>query len=263
MADETITGCYDRDTGSITFTQESACGSECKYEDVSCYVVSGVHAGQIALVLDTDNCDDTYYGCIDPSTGLFKVTVPDNCCTLSNWCGLCDSCESPERLQVDILGDDCPGCHEEALGSYKQYTNINGIIGRHIVERDSTRPGIDCTWKKTITLSSPIRLHVWRSVCGGQVCCSGCSAGECSPGCDCVYLGFSEFPEWLLEVIYTNGTPGHLAVHINKFSIATWFKDIDWGCDTAEECISDWECFEPGHVNSLMAGGTAVVTPIY
>ncbi len=40
------------------------------------------------VIIDNVCCDDTYYGCIDWTTGKFQLTVPDDCCG-------CECCSCP------------------------------------------------------------------------------------------------------------------------------------------------------------------------
>lgn len=100
MANETIYGCYNKSDGSITYAQDS-----CEYP--ACYVVSDdEHNGQIAVTVNTNICDDTYYGCIDMS-GKFAVSVPDNCCTCICKCSKCDytdDCYQPDEVYVGFDG---------------------------------------------------------------------------------------------------------------------------------------------------------------
>ncbi len=73
MANETIYGCVDWTDGSIIFEQDA-----CEYP--ACIIWTGEHAGQVAVTIDNDYCDDIYYGCVDWITGKFEVIVPIACC---------------------------------------------------------------------------------------------------------------------------------------------------------------------------------------
>ena len=84
LFDETIFGCVDFSDGSITFEQLG-----CEYP--ACMIWEGNHAGQVAVTIDNDDCNDIYYGCIDWSTGKFEVVVPDDCCC-KDCNGICDEC---------------------------------------------------------------------------------------------------------------------------------------------------------------------------
>lgn len=85
MANKTISGCVDRFTGEITFI-----GEACDEGDYTgCIERTGVHAGQVAVTIDEENCDDTYYGCVNRATGEFDVPIPDDCCPEP---GLCSDC---------------------------------------------------------------------------------------------------------------------------------------------------------------------------
>ena len=81
MANETIYGCVETD-GSITFPQATSDPERTCYHN-GCIIWTGEHAGQVAVTIDNGRCDDTYYGCVDWTTGKFQVSVP------SNWCALC------------------------------------------------------------------------------------------------------------------------------------------------------------------------------
>lgn len=85
MANITITGCVIWDTGDqnnkkIKFDYEidgcAACDSIYK---TACIETEGAHAGQVKLTSFGGLCDDSYYGCVDPVTKLFEVTIPEDC----------------------------------------------------------------------------------------------------------------------------------------------------------------------------------------
>ncbi len=122
MADETITGCYNKETGEIVFTQTG--DEECEYS--GCYVVSGVHAGQIAVEIIQANCDDVFYGCIDAATGDFNLTIPDSCCSRGFspcWRCVAEKPDPPPQIKLDILNidtcfpDNCTSFFNRVVGS--------------------------------------------------------------------------------------------------------------------------------------------------
>lgn len=82
MANQTLIGCIDFATGLAEFDQE-----DCEYS--GCMIWQGLHAGQVAVTIDTILCDDIYYGCVIFPGGTFEVVVPDNCCEFGDPCGEC------------------------------------------------------------------------------------------------------------------------------------------------------------------------------
>ncbi len=88
----TVYGCVETD-GSVTFDLSSGDYS-CVIQS-ACIVTSGLNAGQIALTLssaDIGECNDTFYGCVNTTTGKFQVLIPDDCCI----CCSCDLIDYPE-----------------------------------------------------------------------------------------------------------------------------------------------------------------------
>jgi hypothetical protein len=122
-----VKGCYDATTGNITFTQ-----SPCGY--TGCYVATGIHAGQIKIVVDNVCCDDTYYACYDADTGEFEIPTPDDCCPITGGCD-CAFCGgpctaySPNEITVNVSGvTECTDCLISGNSSLKWrllwYTHI-------------------------------------------------------------------------------------------------------------------------------------------
>lgn len=98
MADETITGCVNWANKNIRFDQDS-----CTY--AGCIIWDGIHAGQVAITISNDNCDDTYYADIDWSTGRWQLTLPDICCPWSSDdCSYCDPILTPSNLHLVFTG---------------------------------------------------------------------------------------------------------------------------------------------------------------
>jgi len=115
MGDKQILGCYDKAANQVTFQEESCarldyCG-EIEW--------TGEHAGMVAVTIVEENCDDTYYGCVDWTTGKFKVYIPDDCC---GYCGDADHCkcfptgESPAYYRITFEGVTL--CNPEAGWPY-------------------------------------------------------------------------------------------------------------------------------------------------
>jgi len=50
----------------------------CEY--YGCLVKEGEHEGQAEVVISNCFCDDTYYACLNPAGGDYKLTIPDECC---------------------------------------------------------------------------------------------------------------------------------------------------------------------------------------
>lgn len=139
MANKTIYGCRNKTTGVITFEGE-ACDSG---NYVGCRVKSGIHAGQIAVTILEDHCDDIYYGCRSKTTGKFQVIIPDDCCRYYNpveWnCYCFTSGKTPLYYTMEISGvRSCPD---------KNGSNVNGIHKLTYDEGDSDPLGV-CVWKK-------------------------------------------------------------------------------------------------------------------
>ncbi len=124
MANETIYGCVDwDDEGKVKFYQNDGC---CEY--IGCIEWTGIHAGQVAVTINTTECSDVYYACIDWVSGKFQVIVPDNCCDSGEdgdiICGDCCRCwpehQTPIHYSVMLSGIvDC-GAHNGSIanGSY-------------------------------------------------------------------------------------------------------------------------------------------------
>jgi len=98
----TLEGCVDWDDGGkIKFVHSTECfGSSY----TGCIIWTGEHAGQVKISIDNANCNDDYYGCIDWTTGLFKILVPDIC--VRPWCN------------VEISGITDQNCCEWVTGVY-------------------------------------------------------------------------------------------------------------------------------------------------
>lgn len=116
MANETIYGCVEADR-TITFSQDDCEYSACIIRD------GGVHDQQVAVTIAwPDNCDDTYYGCIDWSTRKFQVSVPDNCCWSPSIKGNCHHCATPsnmpEEIRISVGGSSANGaCFQQHIVS--------------------------------------------------------------------------------------------------------------------------------------------------
>lgn len=98
MANQTVTGCINFDTGLAEFDQD-----DCEYS--GCLVTGGIHDKQVAVTIDTDLCDDTFFGCVIFPGGTFEVVVPDFCCsgTTGDACGFCTDLP-PECINMSFTG---------------------------------------------------------------------------------------------------------------------------------------------------------------
>ena len=79
----TIYGCVDTE-GNIVFGLSSV---SCLAQS-ACLITSGDHAGQVSLTLTeaayNEECNDTFYACVNPTTGKFIALIPDDCCSACN-----------------------------------------------------------------------------------------------------------------------------------------------------------------------------------
>lgn len=162
MANKTIYGCVDRATGQIKFIGE-ACDSG---DYTGCIVRTGIHAGQVKVVILEDYCDDTYYGCVERDTGRFKLEIP-YCCDSA--CFYCIGFKSPWAVQVVLsLFSNCTKCvvDTDPNRSKKTVGNLAPIVnGIHVLE--TTVLG-GCNWDKWIPVSEA-SIKRWNSVdnCSG------------------------------------------------------------------------------------------------
>jgi hypothetical protein len=109
-----IDGCLNSE-GKVVFEQ-----IDCVY--IGCLVAEGIHAGQIAVTIQTPVCNDTYYACYDTVTGRFELSVPDTCCDTPDPCFTEEFFRSkrPRALKINItLGDH--SCWNPIPDSYGQY----------------------------------------------------------------------------------------------------------------------------------------------
>jgi hypothetical protein len=58
-----------------------------------------IHKGQVKVVIDDEVCDDTYYGCLNASTGRFQLIIPDDCCYSSDVCTHCTGSEAEDTFR--------------------------------------------------------------------------------------------------------------------------------------------------------------------
>ena len=138
MANQTLCGTWNFTTKTVDFT-DTACDPDkalCGY-----YVLTGVHAGQIAVYHDGANCAATYYGDICLTTGKFHVTLPDNCCiTCENTCSYCDECDpAPDSLDVTFTGIQSVGCYSCLSGNSQKHTlTLSQVNKTHVIPVNSS-----------------------------------------------------------------------------------------------------------------------------
>jgi hypothetical protein len=110
-------------------------------------VTEGQHAGQVSVTFTGGLCDDTYYGCYDPVSGLFKIEVPESCpmptlnVQFSNVQDVnCMQCGNPPvstngRSVTTGIASVINGIHTlEYKGNcvYEKYIPITGFVGSWI-----------------------------------------------------------------------------------------------------------------------------------
>lgn len=164
MANKTIHGCFNTNTGVVTFEGE-ACDSG---DYIGCYVADGgIHDGQIAVVVSEANCDDTYYACFEPTTGQFSLSIPDDCCTEP--CVYCGENETPKYLTITLDGltliTDCTPVGE----SYSYYytpasIDINGtyLLTQKQEYTDNCSCEFscgNCCWQKALSVNYIPAIH--------------------------------------------------------------------------------------------------------
>ncbi len=138
MANVTIEGCVIYIDGSIMFKQDGPGEDDCTY--YGCIIWTGVHAGQVAITVETELCDDIYYGCVDwDDGGKFKVDIPGDCCNEGSdpWpppdehcgCENCDSNTTPYGIKVVVggvsAGGGCAACGYTLFRKTTAYPNLN------------------------------------------------------------------------------------------------------------------------------------------
>jgi hypothetical protein len=116
----TVYGCVNFSSGTAVITFENL---ETCLEQSACIIFEGVHAGQIALTLSgataNEACNDTFYGCFNPTTGKFQIVIPEDCCEeeYSEYdCECFPENQTPLTYMVAISGVvNCPGQHGAEL----------------------------------------------------------------------------------------------------------------------------------------------------
>jgi hypothetical protein len=151
-----LDGCGNPPTGGgvACFCDLPDCVSYCAE-----LVRSGVHAGMVALTITdaaNEDCNDTFYGCVNYSTNKWEVVIPDGCCIEYGYdCQYCDEGNTPANILLTITGlTHCTNC--------LYYTDCDGIIaakvidfsaginGEHTLQQVGSYGEGACTWYKRI-----------------------------------------------------------------------------------------------------------------
>jgi hypothetical protein len=137
----TVYGCVAFPAGTITFENLETCLAQS-----ACIVFTGDHAGQVALTLsgaDDPACNDTFYGCVNFTTGKFQVEIPTDCCKeYGNDCSYCEVGKVPKYITLVITGVVPMPCCPSAYNGYK--TNVINVNGTFILTQD---PDDSCRWQ--------------------------------------------------------------------------------------------------------------------
>lgn len=137
MANKTIYGCVDGTT--VTF-QGEACDSG---DYTGCIVTSGTYEGMVAVTISEAFCDDTYYGCVNWTTGKFQLTIPRTCCYEYD-CEACDAQPGTVRVVISNVVDctECNGPYMEGE-QWIKYTAPSDIAGTYDLPIIS-----ECMWRE-------------------------------------------------------------------------------------------------------------------
>ena len=169
MANETIYGCVNFDTGQVEFSQDP----DCTY--YGCMIWDGAHAGQVAIVVETDCCDDTYYGCVNWTTGQFQIILPDYCCHCECikglWdCGRCVAAgeDSPRFIELTVSGWSLVECvigPWTSWGASKKVTDASSgaiieaaVNGTHLLTQQSAVE--PCRWIGAVDCEYNVKGYV-------------------------------------------------------------------------------------------------------
>lgn len=148
----TIHGKIDWDDGGKPKFGDPPCDTriECIAEDiVSCIRWTGEHAGQVEVTIsaaELEECNDTYYGCIDWGTGKFQIIIPDDCC----FCACANSgesiCPGTTPTKFIITFTDVLNCNDTPM------SDLNGEHCLDIQSNCSYSSMPNPCWNKYITL---------------------------------------------------------------------------------------------------------------
>ncbi|HUW18378.1 MAG TPA: hypothetical protein VMW16_03670 [Sedimentisphaerales bacterium] len=247
MANETIYGCVEWATGKVKFTQDN-----CIYR--GCIVRGGVHDGQVAVTINTPNCNDTYYGCVNWGTGKFEVSVPDNCCATTD----CEWCEGAPPGWIDVtftgLSDYGCDCYYDVYG-YHSYKSV----------------GIDMyngTWRVPYYGECAYHRFSWDP--DPLPVCSECQEWWTNQDCSGIY-GFKQHINPSLSV-YLIESGVYIQMHSSNIGVAIFQGTINYtgddSCgDTENSCNNTYtlpgECWQyppDPYVRTFCTTGSATVS---
>lgn len=165
----------------------------------------GEHDGMVQLTISGhwEDCNDTYYGCVDWTTGKFKVFLPDDCC------GPCSSIctQTPYYITLTLSGmnscsSDCFwGSHPGIPGtnSWKPF-NFEVYNGTYVLENIGTQyiptgecAGNCCLWQWPGTKTGGYRKWYYDYYCQNYADSDDCDLTNItvlvrSGGMVCAYL---------------------------------------------------------------------------
>jgi len=150
---KTLYGSVSWPSGVIKFNWSGDCTQpECIGQEVTGCINFGT--GQVEVTITGTrcvNCNDTYYGCVDWTTGKFQVIVPDEC--YGGSVDPCDDCDCYQPYAIDVTFSNisvCSDCCEIVpdnpnlpSNSFKG-TSFSGN-GTYRCVNDAAH-GTSCTW---------------------------------------------------------------------------------------------------------------------
>lgn len=216
----TVYGCVTWPAGTITFENLEEC-----LVQSACIEWTGTHAGQVALTLSGatyyQGCNDTFYGCVDWTTGKFQVLIPDDCC--------CEECHTTITAFSNLGGG------EVQVTSHNHGANTNDKV--YII--DTTNYNGSYTITKLDDDNFKI-IHSWEGNDGTGKVIRGLYGSEnyceCFPENEAVVYLFAVF-EGIYdceteELSHLNGT---YCLELNKVIYGYTPSNEDWWA---------WECWD-------------------
>jgi hypothetical protein len=154
----TVHGCVNWPSGEITYLNLETCLAQ-----ESCVHFKGIHAGQVALSLSgaivNEDCNDTFYGCVNWSTGKFQVEIPEGCCVSP--CFYCSPHATPATITVRFA--DFGLCSCNFAGYYYEKILSDPLDGDHVLTQDGANP---CLWYVQEVINVTYRRY------GNSICTS-------------------------------------------------------------------------------------------
>jgi hypothetical protein len=106
----------------------------------------------VALTLsgatNNEDCNDTFYGCVNWSTGKFQVEIPEDCCIeYGEDCSFCEPGKTPLTINLNYVeGTLCDGCYfNPSFSAYWKFLPPSKS-GEYILTQNGTNP---CQWLYT------------------------------------------------------------------------------------------------------------------